>query len=724
MLKQLKANVRERLGEDIYAAVITVPADFAAPQIEATNKAATLAGFETSALLQEPVAAAVAYGFHQQGGADRARWLVYDLGGGTFDAALIRKQDGAIRVENHGGDKNLGSGNLDESLVRNLLAPALAKQGKFSKITEGTPIWAHLIIAAEEAKIRLSRVQSTKIRIPDLKDESGNSVDFEFELQRSELERLAEPLIVKTINKCKDVLAEKRLGPADVEKMILVGGPTLMPYLRDRLASELGVPLEFRVDPFTVVARGAAIFAGTQPLRPVEVERGEYRIDLDYKAIGPDVDPVLGGQVVANGPEDLSRFTIEFVNRDARPPWRSGHITLSQDGRFLTSLLAENNKRNTFEIILTTAQGVKQATVPAEFPYTCLPGVGIDAQPLIHDIGIGLIDNTIMPFFKKGTELPARFRAKLRTSTSVKRGSSDSIYFPLVEGEAAKADRNETVGSLEIGAASFKRDLPAGSELEVTIVVNESRLYETKVFIPLLDEEFAPELIKPQAASSPQELVKSVEAAKKRHRELREKARLSGEAEAEAHLCRIDAEQLDQEVSATLAAAQNDPQARGLCLSRVRELKKELDKVEDLLHWPVLVAKAEEEIRDATRIIGEYGGDASDKEKVNTCIRELRSAIDHHDLRNLQARQSELARLEGAVLYRSKDFLIARLQYLQKEKAKLRDQRQAELLFERGRRAIDAGNADALRGIVIDLGDLLPPAERAALTRLKTTVMK
>src|SRR5205085_3554912 len=111
-----------------------------------------------------------------------------------------------------------------------------------------------------------------------------------------DLERLAEPLIVKTINKCKDVLAEKRLAPGDIEKVILVGGPTLMPYLRSRLTDDLGIPLEFRVDPFTVVARGAAIFAGTQPLRPVEVKRGEYRVDLDYKAIGADVDPHVGGQ--------------------------------------------------------------------------------------------------------------------------------------------------------------------------------------------------------------------------------------------------------------------------------------------------------------------------------------------------------------------------------------------------------------------------------------------
>jgi hypothetical protein len=90
----------------------------------------------------------------------------------------------------------------------------------------------------------------------------------------------------------------------------------------------------------------------------------------------------------------------------------------------------------------------------------------------------------------------------------------------------------------------------------------------------------------------------------------------------------------------------------------------------------------------------------------------------------LQARQSELVGLKVTVLFRSKDFLIARFQYLQDEKAKLRDQRQAQLLFEQGRRAIDAGDAGALRGIVIDLGDLLPPAERDALTRLKTTVMK
>src|SRR5215813_10297699 len=156
VLKSLKADVMQRTGEDIEAAVITVPAAFDLPQCKATEAAARLAGLKVSPLLQEPVAAAMAYGFQHEG--KKSFWLVYDLGGGTFDAAIIQVRDGMIQVVNHGGDNQLGGKLIDWRIIEDLLLPTLERNYDLPYFNRGNKRWlsafAKLKKAAEEAKIR------------------------------------------------------------------------------------------------------------------------------------------------------------------------------------------------------------------------------------------------------------------------------------------------------------------------------------------------------------------------------------------------------------------------------------------------------------------------------------------------------------------------------------------------------------------------------------------
>src|SRR5262245_28417385 len=156
VLLQLKADVQRQLHEELRAAVITVPAGFSGPATAATNRAAQLAGLEAVWQLQEPIAAATAYGFADRRDSNSVRWLVYDLGGGTFDAALVRKVDGTLAVENHGGDDYLGGKDLDEAIVHQLLLPELRKRTGFDDFgvndERWRAVWARLKFAAEEAK--------------------------------------------------------------------------------------------------------------------------------------------------------------------------------------------------------------------------------------------------------------------------------------------------------------------------------------------------------------------------------------------------------------------------------------------------------------------------------------------------------------------------------------------------------------------------------------------
>src|SRR6516164_9555649 len=155
---------------------------------------------------------------------------------------------------------------------------------------------------------------------------------------RNEVVSAAEPFIKKSVEIAKRVLKEKNLDRGAIEKVILVGGPTLAPYFREIIGTNLGIAIDHSVDPLTVVACGAAVFAGTQrlTLRRAAPHVGEYLIDLKHKAVGMDSAPMIGGKVSGPSAQDLTGFTVEFVN--TKMQWRSGKIPLRENGVFTASL--------------------------------------------------------------------------------------------------------------------------------------------------------------------------------------------------------------------------------------------------------------------------------------------------------------------------------------------------------------------------------------------------
>jgi molecular chaperone DnaK len=376
VLRALRSNVARQLSEDVRAAVITVPAAFDLNQTDATRRAAVAAGLDLTYLLQEPTAAALAYSFQRH--EDNVYRLVFDLGGGTFDAAVVHTRDGEFDIINHRGDNTLGGKQIDWAIVEQLLVPELVRQYSLPDFRRGEPAWAQAIAklkaAVENAKIELSSVESTLIDISDpplCVDARGNPVEFVHELTAADVERLAEPFIVRSINIAQAALRESQLSPEKIDRVLLVGGPTLMPYLRRRLREGLGIELDISEDPMTVVARGAAIFAGSQRL-PAAAPRPDvaYAVDLEYKPIGSDPEPLVGGVVRGPAEQNLEGFTVEFVNERARPPWRSGKITLPATGSFVTTLRAEPEQRNVYELVLESPTGTRERVQPDELTYT------------------------------------------------------------------------------------------------------------------------------------------------------------------------------------------------------------------------------------------------------------------------------------------------------------------------------------------------------------------
>jgi molecular chaperone DnaK len=714
VLRSLRRDVANDSGEEINAAVITVPAAFELSACDATRRAAEMAGIVQAPLLQEPTAAALAHGF--QSGDDNAFWLVYDFGGGTFDAAVIQMRDGEFTVVNHRGDNFLGGKLLDWAIVEELLIPALSAGRAFTDLRRGNPRWRKNInklkLAAEAAKIQVSRAESAELRL-DLEDDSGRLVEFGYDLLRVDVERLIEPFAVRSVNLCRKALEECGLGPGDVQKALLVGGPTLSPYLRERLADPregLGIPLDHSHDPITTVARGAAVFAGSQRIDPSlggpPPPSGEYAVKLEYRPAGPDIEPFVGGKVT--GP-DPSGCSIEFVNPETQPVWRSGRIPLAADGTFTTTLWAERGRANTFRIELTDATGAVRPVTPGTLTYTV--GVVDTQPPLTHSIGVGLEGNEVAWLFKRGTPLPARRRSLFNTTVGLQRDATTGmIRIPVLEGEHHRADRNRRIGQLEISPSQVRRAVPEGSEVDLTILVDESRMVVARAYIPILDEEFECVInLQTETVPDAKELARDAAAEKRRLDAARRRASELGDSRAAEVLARIDAEGIVANLDAEVNAAEVDPDAAVAGGKRLLDLRAAADEVEDELEWPGLVSEARE-LLPAVRELVEERGKARHARELEAATEATQEAITAHDADLLRQRITELRRLATRVLDASDDLPFIAFRELCSLQPEMRDQHEARQLIATGRRAADAGDARTLRDVNAALSDLLPTA--------------
>jgi molecular chaperone DnaK len=721
VLKSLLDDVHQLTGEQVDAAVITVPADFDLPQCDATRRAARLAGLAVNPLLQEPVAAALAHGF--QSDSDKVYWMVYDLGGGTFDAAIIQMRDGMFRVVNHGGDRHLGGKLIDWAIVEQLLVPALTKEYPLEDFRRGVERWraafAKLKFAAEQAKIRLSRDASTDVSV-EFPDAHGTPIYFEYDLRRQAVEALIEPYVLRTINICKKVLAEKRLGPGDLEKVLLVGGPTLTPYLRERVADTsegLGIPLEVRLDPMTVVAAGAAIFAGSQRRETtveVPVTPDKFTLHLEYQPIGTDPEPVAGGKVQAPTGGTVEGFTIEFIDADARPPRRSGKVRLPADGTFVTNLWSTPGRTTTFQIELQDASGRRCPTVPDRFTYT-FGNVPTD-PPLIHSLGVAMANNEMDVFIPKGTSLPARKRLVHRTTRGVRRGQDgEFLRIPVVEGEnTRRADRNRLVGTLQVTTAQLKRDVPANSEVEITIEIDSSRLLRTHAFIPLLDEEFADVIHFHTTGPDLAQLTQTIGRELERLQQLEVKAREMKSAGALQVLKRMEDERISLDLIAALPRAADDPDAADNCQLRLLDLMTGLDQVEAVLELPTLVTQAEESLAELRRLVAAHGT-LVDRLDATNLERETRTALQSRDVEVLRHKTKELVAFCWRFQREQPATWIGLLKYLQTKQVILLEPALAEQLFQRAHLAVKADDFQVLRATTQQILDLLPLEEKQSL---------
>ena len=258
ILSDLKKTAENYLGENVTKAVITVPAYFNDAQRQATKNAGKIAGLEVERIINEPTAAALAYGLDKQEKTQTV--LVYDLGGGTFDVSILELGDGVFEVKSTSGNNHLGGDDYDQRIV-DFLVEEIKDEYK-ADLTGDKMAMQRLQDAAEKAKKDLSGMSNTQISLPFLAQGPDGVINFEITLTRSKFEQLTDDLTESTLEPVRKALSDAKLTASDIDKVLLVGGSTRIPKVQDVIRKELGKEPSKGVNPDEVVAMGAAIQGG------------------------------------------------------------------------------------------------------------------------------------------------------------------------------------------------------------------------------------------------------------------------------------------------------------------------------------------------------------------------------------------------------------------------------------------------------------------------------
>ena len=366
VLKKLKSFVKD---ENIESIVITVPAKFLNPQNEATMKAARLAGFKQVHLLQEPVAAATAYGLNTK--IKNGYLLVFDFGGGTFDAALLKSEDGILSIKDTEGDNWLGGKNIDEAIIDNIIIPYLQNNYAIDSILEDINKREILRNAlkpyAEEAKIQLSFKDSHNIlsNLGDLpfQDENGEEPEIDIIVEQKDIEKVVSPIFQKAIDITNSLLKRNNLTGKDLSALILVGGPTYSPILRRMLKEQVTEKVDTSVDPMTVVAKGAALFASTISIddKILDINRDKTKLQLEvkYEATSVEKEEIINLKLLSEKTEGrVPEKVFADVIRTKPEGFSTGKKQISEKPTLIEVLL-EENCTNEFEIIVYDNLGNK-----------------------------------------------------------------------------------------------------------------------------------------------------------------------------------------------------------------------------------------------------------------------------------------------------------------------------------------------------------------------------
>ena len=713
VIGSLLADARDAAGFKPRAAVISTPALFELPQNHATARAGRLAGLEEVVLIQEPIASAIAAGW-RAGQEGSGSWLVFDLGGGTLDVSLLETTDGRLRVLDHAGDNFLGGKDMDGALVEWALAELGRRRHPDARADQASPrgrrLLARLRSACEQAKIELSRAERAAIALSDPGVEVGGA-DIDIEIARAELDAIVAPFIARSLTAVQGLLARNQHAPGDVARVVLVGGPTLMPALRARIGELFGGRIATGVDPMTIVARGAALYAASVGLDATPAARAPaptagLALRIEHPSVTADVEPFVVGRCLGD-PARPDRVRIEREDG----AWTGADAKLSAEGSFVIQVRLERGRRNTFRVRAFDRGGGEVAVSTPGF--AIVHGVSIGDPPLARAIGIARADDSTHVYFAKGTPLPARRTFAHHTARPIAAGSGDdALAVPIVQGESYRAHRNRLIGMLHL--RGLDRALPAGSRIEVTLELDRSGQLATRADVPGTGQTFEDVafVLVPTA---------TVETAE---RELVATSRRAADIQRRTFQLGVPAAlQAIGDVSALLAEADRAlPAARAGDVDAAQKLHRvlmdvnaALDAAEELLEWPDLDDEARRCKLTYTPLVAQWGT-PSEQQLYEQELEAAGLARKRNNVAELELHLDAMRALGRAAYCRDPRSMADAIDWAAAHVTEAMDVAAASTLLDRAR-ALQAqhpiadqtgGGLRALRAIVAEIWELFP----------------
>ncbi|MDV4035888.1 heat-shock protein Hsp70 [Elizabethkingia anophelis] len=723
VLKALKSFVKD--DKNINAVVITVPAAFANNQKEATREAAKLAGFNHIELLQEPVAAAMAYGLDSK--KKDGFWMVFDFGGGTFDAALIKVEDGIMKVADTEGDNYLGGKNLDLAIVDEIILPYIEENYSINSIladdNKRQILRNAMKFYAEESKIQLSFNDTHNVLsdLGDIPGEDDNGEEFELDITvtQTDMERALTPIFQKAIDICKKLLQRNNLKGSSLDSLILVGGPTFSPILRKMLEHQICKP-DTSVDPMTVVSKGAALYASTvdisEEIKEQTRDKSKIQIEIGHEASTVELEEFVTLKILADKTEGVipEKVFAEISQSGSGSDWSSGKVEINEIGEVIETHLNEG-RTNRFEVTLYDDKGNILESEPNEF--IVIQGSKIGSATLAFNIGIeikkresGRIVFETVKNLEKNKSIPALgIRNGLKTQKQIRPGmDSDFIKIPIYEGQheadGTRAVYNNHVKDIIITGADLPALLPENSEVDLTVNIDRSEQITVTAYFPYLD--FSYEALVERTISSIETnwLSNEIRKAKGSIEELKE------EGIQEDKVQKIESE--INELERKFDNSKNDVDGKQEVLTNLRKTLKNIDELSETTEWPKLEEELKEEFYRLEKANKDLGNDRS-TQVVNQLRNQLEEVLKSQDIKLGKALAEEIHSVffQMTLVYQLINFIRQHNQHFGSYHWK--DSNRARQLLNEGLQQIGENpNTDDLHPIVVDLINLLPNDER------------
>jgi molecular chaperone DnaK len=712
VLKTLKSFEKD---ENISTVVITVPAAFKTNQVDHTRQAGKLAGFQQVEIITEPEAAAWVYGLNSEN--KDGYWLVFDFGGGTFDAALLKVSDGIRQVIDTEGDNYLGGKNLDEAIVDKIIIPYIEKRFVIKELLsddyKSKILRNSMKFYAEEIKKQLSFSDETSIltNLGDIpgEDDEGNELELDMTVTTSELEEAIAPEFQKSINISQELLKRNNLDGSKLSALILVGGPTMSPVLRKLLSNQICKP-DTSVDPMTVVAKGAAIYASTikRKEETIETNPTKIQIEINFEPISvfdeeDGVIKILSDKTESEIPEKV------FANvRRQDGGWSSGNVELNSIGEIVTVQL-EKGKSNAFSVMLYDDKGNKLECEPSSF--NILQGGKGGSAVLSYNIGIEIQDrNTGKLEFRtvegltKSKQLPASgTMGNLKTPKQIRPGmDSDFLEIAIYQGEhgsdRSRAIHNHHINTIYITGSDLPALLPANSDVDIELKIDINQKITGLATFPHLAFTFEFECETVTDTTGEDKVSYLSNEINKGLRSLKQ-LKTKGIDGTEIDKAEKELGEIKSQFEKDKSASDKQQQA----LENLRKVLKVVDKLEGDREWPEMEKELKEAFYNLEEVNKKKGNEQTTK-MVNDIKPNVEQAIRDQDKKHTPALIEmintlgfELERLEhlmGFILGVDRDF----------DSIDWRNRQAARNSIERGKSVIyDTPSISSLQPIVNDL---------------------